>query len=219
MWREKEIVIIGLMLVLFVLALQNSRVTITGNAVAEGSAAQGAEAQQTAAAANAMGGMAGNVEAIKNIIAEEQKKDAFCENECAPEGRTCEASILSECADVNFDGCLEFRKTQCINGCDGNACKQEPRPIKKSQSQVIKERSSIITDGTCAGKIIGTVQWNPHGSLCRKAEETTRSGGLFKPLDCCSKFYYDAACTQNLGMIRRGLMEYSQFFVIGCYEP
>ncbi len=214
MWREKEIVIIGLMLILFVLALQNNngRMAITGSAVAEAG---------TKETIKVMDEMAGNVEAIKNIIAEEQKeqkKAAFCENECSPEGRTCEASILSECSDVNFDGCLEFRKTQCLNGCDGNACKQEPRPIKKSQSQVIKERSSIITDNACAGKIIGTVQWNPHGSLCRKAEEATRSGGLLKPLDCCSKFYYGAACTQNLGMIRRGPLEYSQFFVIGCYE-
>src|SRR3989344_8181480 len=204
MWREKEIVLVGLMLVLFVLALQNDRSTITGNIVAEGGAAQEAETEETT---QAIGEMAGNIEAIKNIIADEQKEQnhgAFCENECAPKGRTCENSILNECSDTDFDGCLEFRKTTCINGCDGSACKQEPQPIKKSQSQIIKERNSIITDDACAGKIIGTVQWNPHGSLCRKTEYAPRSGGLLKPLDCCSKFYYDAACTQNLGMIRRG---------------
>ncbi len=210
MRHEREVVLIGLMALVLILALQNERVVITGHAVAEQTAGETTETEAST--------VASNVEAIKDIVEEEQKKDTFCSNECTPHGSTCKNTILSECRDFNFDGCLEFRQTSCMNGCDGTRCNPEPRPIKKSQSDIIKERSSILTDEACTGNIIGTVQWNPHGSLCRKAEQTTRSGGLFKPLDCCSKFYYEAECTQNLGIIHRGPLEYSQFFVIGCYD-
>ena len=213
MQYNKEIVIVVLMGVIFILATNQGRVVITGNTILDAAAA----AKESAAAMNEV---ATNVQAIKQIAEEDQKAKTFCTSECIPEGRTCDKSVLTECIDFNFDGCLEFRQTSCMNGCSGRGagCKTEPRPAKKSQSQILTEQQSILTNPRCSGKIIGTVQWNPHGSLCRKEDESTRSGGLIKPLDCCSKFYYEAECTQNLGIIRRGPLEYSQFFVIGCYE-
>lgn len=195
--------------------------TITGNVVAEPGTSSEEMVLETAPAptqTKTTKAMADNIEAIKTIMEEEQKQNTFCQNECNPEGRICDTAVLSECSDFDYDGCLEFRKSTCINGCDGNKCREIPVPAKVSQGELVKTQGTILTDETCNGKLIGTIQWNPDGSLCRRSEFAETSGGLVKPLGCCSKFYYNAACTQNLGMLKRGPSAYSQFFLVGCYE-
>lgn len=214
---KKDVIIVGMVVALVFLLAQHGPFSITGNVVREQRMTE-TSAQGLTAPAETTKAIADNIEAIKTIMEEEEKDKTFCQNECEPEGRRCETSMLSECIDFDYDGCLEFRKSTCINGCDGNKCREVPVPAKVSQSELVKTQGNILTDETCNGKLIGTIQWNPDGSLCRRSEFAETSGGLVKPLGCCSKFYYNAVCTQNLGMIKRGPSAYSQFFLVGCYE-
>jgi predicted small secreted protein len=162
-----------------------------------------------------------NQQAIETILEEEKQEEGPCQDECTPKGQSCTGTREVSCRDTDFDGCLEFQEVQCIHGCEGNACRLQrktPKPLPPTQEEVNNEREDILTEENCSGNIIGTVQWNPHGALCRKEKGATTTRGLLKPVHCCSKFHYQSKCTKNLGIIRRGLSTNSQFFAVGCYD-
>ncbi len=158
-----------------------------------------------------------NAEAIETILEEE----APCQDECAPEGSSCTGNMQVTCKDIDFDGCLEFQEVKCIHGCDQNQCRVQraaAKPAPATQTEVDQEQEDILTEENCKGKIVGLVQWNPHGSLCRRDVDATTTRGLVRPVHCCSKFHYQSKCTKNLGILKRGLSTSSQFFAIGCYD-
>lgn len=125
-----------------------------------------------------------------------------CTDECYPKGNMCDKDNLRSCGDFDDDPCLEYMETLCTYGCDENACrtKQKEQPLSQDQIRNIPNLE-LASEQECIGEPIGAVQWNPHGSLCRRDEFDSANRGFMTPMHCCKRYFTQTSCISNLGQV------------------
>lgn len=128
--------------------------------------------------------------------------DYSCMDECYPKGNMCDGDGLRSCGDFDDDPCLEYMVTQCTFGCDEDACRDAPEAQPLSQGQLRRIPHLELAGGQeCTGTPIGAVQWNPHGSLCRRGTIDSANRGFITPMHCCRRYFMRTSCISNLGPI------------------
>lgn len=129
--------------------------------------------------------------------------DYSCMDECYPKGNMCDGDGLRSCGDFDDDPCLEYMETQCTFGCDEDACRTKPEEQPLSQDQIRNMPHLELASGQeCIGEPIAAVQWNPHGSLCRRGTYDSANRGFITPMHCCRRYFTQTSCISNLGPIK-----------------
>lgn len=147
-----------------------------------------------------------------------------CIDECTFTLPQCEKRKLLLCTDANNDSCMEKTEKTCTFGCSEGRCNQQIA-IKDMNnisfmplSYFKKKPLDLNADNNCTGRLIGMVQFNAEGSLCRKGEYADVGYGFHNTLTCCKRYFSGTECTSVHGMIKRGIVRRSQYYAVGCYE-
>ena len=155
-----------------------------------------------------------------------------CQDECVPEGQYCAAgtSELKRCVNTDSDPCLELLRVECTYGCDGGSCKDAAgtpledkyifaRPGERPPaSDAWRTSITEISNESCSGSFIGSIEWNEKGSLCRRERFDDPGAGFITPISCCSRYYRTAVCVKDMGEVsyQSPAITY-KYHEIGCY--
>jgi hypothetical protein len=179
----------------------------------------------------------------QEIKRDTQIQQKSCLDECQPKGNRCsDEKTLLKCSDHDGDGCLEKTELECTFGCSNLACNSEEEyeeniseTIVKSddtqdgegkkdedhvpQSELMKKSSGVLsTFSSCDGRLLGNMQWNEDGGLCRKHTDDDSVGkGYINPLRCCKTLYTNSDCFLDQGLIR-DTHQALYYHTVQCYD-